>query len=192
MFRTGSGEHSGHRAADPLIQVLSLTVAAARAMRRPVLVRIRHGRAASDKGCVLGVLPGGSALDSVRYRGWAWVPVGVLGRRGVGRLLIALDPGVQVSPGELAAAWDADEQARAVGPAAVEAPARGEFLPDVLTLVAIPLGVNLASTAITAMVGRLVTRLRNTPPDQPEIEVAELTSADGDRVVVVRLRGGRS
>jgi hypothetical protein len=109
----------------------------------------------------------------------------------VGRLLIALDPGVQVSPGELAAAWDADEQARALGPAAVEAPARGVFLPDVLTLVAIPLGVNLASTAITAMVGRLVARLRNTRPDPPEVEVAEMASADGDRVVVVRLRGGR-
>ena len=106
-------------------------------------------------------------------------------------MLIALDPGVQVSPGELAAAWDADEQARAMGPAAVEAPARGEFLPDVLTLVAIPVGVNLASTAITAVVGRLVARLRNTRPDPPEIEVAELTSADGDRAVVVRLRGGR-
>ena len=92
-------------------------------------------------------------------------------------MLIALDPGVQVSPGELAAAWDADEQPRTLGPAAVEAPpARGEFLPDVLTLVAIPVGVNLASTAITAVVGRLVARLRNTRPDPPEIEVAELTS----------------
>ena len=110
----------------------------------------------------------------------------------MGRLVIALDPAVQVSPDELAAAWDADEQARAVGRANVEAPARGEFLPDVLTLVAIPVGVNLASTAITALVGKLVARLRNTRPDPPEIEVAELTSADGDRVVVVRLRGGRS
>jgi hypothetical protein len=106
-------------------------------------------------------------------------------------LLIALDPAVEVDAAQLAAAWDADEQARAVGPAAVEAPARGEFLPDVLTLVAIPLGVNLASTAITAIVGKLVARLRNTRPDPPQIEVAELTSADGDRVVVVRLRGGR-
>ena len=107
-------------------------------------------------------------------------------------MLIALDPAVAVDPAELAAAWDADAQARAMGSAAVEAPARGEFLPDVLTLVAIPVGVNLASTAITAMVGRLVARLRDTRPDQPEVEIAELTSADGDRVVVVRLRGGRS
>jgi hypothetical protein len=106
-------------------------------------------------------------------------------------LLIALDPGLQVSAGELATAWDGDEQARVLGSAAVEAaPAQGVFLPDVLTLVAIPVGVNLASTAITALVGKLVTRLRNTRPD-PEIEVAEMASADGDRVVVVRLRGDR-
>jgi hypothetical protein len=109
----------------------------------------------------------------------------------VGRLVIVLDPGVAVSPAGLAAAWDEDEQARAAGPASVENSARGDFLPDVLTLVAIPLAVNVASTAVTAMVTRLVARLRDDRPDQPEIEVAELTSADGDRVVVVRLRGAR-
>ena len=108
------------------------------------------------------------------------------------RLVIALDPAVGVNSAELAAAWDANEQARAVGPASVETSARGDFLPDVLTLVAIPLAVNVASTAITALVTRLVARLRNSRPDQPDIEVAELTSAAGDRVMVVRLRGGRS
>jgi len=109
----------------------------------------------------------------------------------VGRLVIALDPGVGLSPAELATAWDKDEQARAVGPASIEASARGDFLPDVLTLVAIPLAVNVASTAVTAMVGRLVARLRDARPGQPDIEVAELTRADGDRVVVVRVRGAR-
>jgi hypothetical protein len=104
-------------------------------------------------------------------------------------LVIALDPGAGVSPAALAAAWDKDEQARAVGQAGVEASARGDFLPDVLTLVAIPLAVNVASTAVTAMVSRLVARLRGARPGQLDIEVAELTSADGDRVVVVRLRG---
>jgi len=106
--------------------------------------------------------------------------------------MIVLDPGAAVSPAALAAAWDADEQARAVGPGSVETSARGEFLPDILTLVAIPMAVNVASTAVTAMVTRLVARLRGTHPDQPDIEVAELTRADGDRIVVVRVRGGRS
>ena len=109
----------------------------------------------------------------------------------MGRLVIALDPGAGVSPEELAAAWDADEETRSVGTASVEASARGDFLPDVMTLVAIPVAVNLASTALTAMVTRLVARLRKTQPNDPEIEVAELTSADGDQVVVVRLRGAR-
>jgi hypothetical protein len=106
--------------------------------------------------------------------------------------MIVLDPGVAVSPAALAAAWGADEQARAVGPASVETSARGDFLPDVLTLVAIPVAVNVASTAVTAMVTRLVDSLRGTRPDQPDIEVAELTRADGERIVVVRVRGGRS
>lgn len=109
----------------------------------------------------------------------------------MGRLVIALDSNVGVNPAALAAAWDADEQGRAVGPAALEASPRGEFLPDLVTLVAIPLAVNMASTAVTAMVGRLVARLRDARPDQPDIEVAELTRADGDRVVVVRVRGTR-
>ena len=107
----------------------------------------------------------------------------------MGRLVIALDPGVGVSPAGLAVAWDADEQARALGPATVEVSGRGDFLPDVLTLVAIPVAVNVASTAITAMVSRLVARLRDARPDQPEIEVTETTTADGDRVLVVRVRG---
>ena len=108
------------------------------------------------------------------------------------RLVIALDPGVGVSPAGLAVAWDNDEQARALGPATIETSARGDFLPDVLTLVAIPVAVNVASTAITAMVSRLVARLRDARPDQPEIEVTETTTADGDRVLAVRVRGERA
>lgn len=107
-------------------------------------------------------------------------------------MVIALDPGVGVSPAGLAVAWDNDEQARALGPATIETSARGDFLPDVLTLVAIPVAVNVASTAITAMVSRLVARLRDARPDQPEIEVTETTTADGDRVLVVRVRGERA
>jgi hypothetical protein len=110
----------------------------------------------------------------------------------VGRVLVALDPGTGVSPEDLAAAWGADEEARSVGAARVEPAVRGEFLPDVVTLVAIPVAVNLASAALTAMVGRLVARLRGARPGEPEIEVAAVTSADGDQVVVVRLREARS
>lgn len=106
--------------------------------------------------------------------------------------MIVMDPDVGVSSAELAEEWDADEQARTVGTASVESSARGEFLPDTLTLVAIPIAVNLASTAITGIVTRLVAKLRNTRPNPPVIEMTEWTNVAGDRVVVVRLRRERS
>src|SRR5690242_9338924 len=118
----------------------------------------------SGQGSALGVPTG-------EYRSTLGpIPDARLGGNRVGRLVIILDPGVAVTPAELAAAWDTDEQARAVGPAHVESSPRGEFLPDVFTLVAIPIAVNLASTALTALVTRLVARLRNARPDQPEVE----------------------
>jgi len=77
----------------------------------------------------------------------------------VGRLVIALDPDVGVSPKALASAWDAYEETRSLGEASVVTSAQRDFLPDVITLVAIPIAVNPASTALTAMVHRLVVRL---------------------------------
>ena len=107
----------------------------------------------------------------------------------MGRLVVAVDPGVEVSPADLAAAWESDGEARAVGAASVEMSGRGDFLPDVLTLVVIPLGVNVASTAACALVSRLVARLRPARPDQLAVELAETAGDDGDRVVVVRVSG---
>lgn len=102
----------------------------------------------------------------------------------MGRLVVVIDPGVAVSPAELAAAWNADDAASAVGSAGVEAARPGDFF-GVVELVVIPAGVGLAVNAVTAVIGRLVSRLRASR-DQPELEIAEV---DGDRVVVVRLRG---
>jgi len=106
----------------------------------------------------------------------------------MGRLVVVLDRGVGVSPAELAAAWAGDAQARAAGVASVDAAAPGDFF-GVLELVVIPLLVNLASGAVTGLVGRLVAKVRPDQPGQAELEIAEMTRADGDRVVVVRLRG---
>ncbi len=105
------------------------------------------------------------------------------------RLVVVLDDGVGVSPAELAAAWANDAEARAAGAASVEAAAPGNFF-GVLVLVVIPLLVNLASSAVTGLVGRLVAKGRPEGASQPELEIIETTRADGDRVVVVRLRGG--
>lgn len=106
------------------------------------------------------------------------------------RLVVVLDDSVGVSPAGLAAAWSDDVEASAAGVASVEAAAPGDFF-GVLELVVIPLLVNLASSAVTGLVGRLVAKGRPDGPGQSELEIAEMTGAGGDRIVVVRLRGGR-
>ncbi len=45
---------------------------------------------------------------------------------------VLLDPAVGVAPASLAASWDDDEQARALGSARVEAAAGQEFVPGAL------------------------------------------------------------
>ena len=105
----------------------------------------------------------------------------------MGRLVLAVDPGVPVSPADLAAAWNADEETSAVGAAAIETAPQGDFF-GVMELVVVPAGVGLAVNAMTAIVGSLIARLR-ARPDPPDLEFAELTRPNGDRVVVVRLRG---
>ena len=106
------------------------------------------------------------------------------------RLVIALDPGVEVRPAELAAAWDSDDQARTVGAVTVETAPPGDFF-GVIELVVIPLAVNLASEAAFGLVSRLINKVRRARLDQPDIEISELAKANGDRVIVVRQRGTR-
>jgi hypothetical protein len=106
----------------------------------------------------------------------------------MGQLVVMLDPAVPVAPADLAAAWDRDEEARAAGTATVETAVPGDFL-GVLEIVVVPLAVNLMTNAVTALVGKLMARLRPEQPDQPDLEIAELTQANGDRVVFVRLQG---
>ncbi|HSV66735.1 MAG TPA: hypothetical protein VLJ59_12605 [Mycobacteriales bacterium] len=107
----------------------------------------------------------------------------------MGRVLVALDPEVGLSATELAAHWDTDEQARALGAAAVEPSSGEQFLPGLVELVAIPLVVNVASAALCEVVSRLVRRLRPRPRDGAELELTEVVTQQGDRVLVVRLSG---
>lgn len=104
------------------------------------------------------------------------------------RLVVALGPGVDVTASDLAAAWDSDEAAAAVGRAMVETSAPGAFIADVLALVVIPLLVNVSSSAAYDLVRRAVAKARPARPSLPDVEVVEVISHDGDRVVVVRLR----
>jgi hypothetical protein len=104
----------------------------------------------------------------------------------MGRLIVVLDPGVVVTPADLATAWESDEETRAVGTATVETAAPGDFF-GVLELVVVPLAVNLATNVITVLVGKLMAKLRPERPHQPDLEIAEMTRDNGDRIVVVRL-----
>ena len=103
------------------------------------------------------------------------------------RLVVVLDPNLKVSPGDLALAWDGDDEAHAAGIATVDSAPPGDFF-GVLELVVVPLAVNLVTNAVTAMVGKLITKLRPEQPEQPDLEIAEMTGANGDRIVTVRLR----
>jgi hypothetical protein len=108
------------------------------------------------------------------------------------RLLIALDPDAGVKPAELAAAWNADTEATTAGTARTEETGGEEFFTGVVELIVVPLVVNLASSAVSGLVKKLLARLR---PDQGKgqgLEITEVTTRDGDRVVVVRSGGAAS
>ena len=102
------------------------------------------------------------------------------------RLVVAVDPAVGVEPAALAKAWDGDEEAAALGPASVQAPTPGTFLPGLAELIWVPLAVNLASSVVYDLVRRLVVQQRPSV-DVTELELTETVSGD-DRVVVVRVR----
>jgi hypothetical protein len=113
----------------------------------------------------------------------------------VARTLLALDPGLGVSPADMAAGWGADEQASAFGPAVVET-ARGQaFLPGALELVVLPVAVNLASNLLYDLVRRIVARSRPSGGGGggggPAFDVVETTNAQGERVLIVRARPGQ-
>jgi hypothetical protein len=110
----------------------------------------------------------------------------------VGRVVVAVDPGVGLSAAEVVASWEADEQARAVSSAVVESARGGEFLPGLVELIVIPGAVNLATSAVYDLVGRVILRCRSNRGELSELELVETTTGLGDRVVVVRSRRERS
>lgn len=105
----------------------------------------------------------------------------------MGRLVLAVDPAVGVTPAAVAAAWGAEEETAALGPAAVETARAGTLLPGLLELVTIPLAVNLASSVVYDVVRRLLVRSRP-KADVTDLELHLTETASGDRTMVVRLR----
>lgn len=103
------------------------------------------------------------------------------------RVTVTIDPSVGVSPADFVAAWGQDADAMATGTARVEK-ARGEvFVPGLVELVVVPLAVNLVSSALYDLVRHIVMKARR-GKEVSEVEVVELATAEGERLVVVRCR----
>lgn len=110
----------------------------------------------------------------------------------VGRVLVALEPAVGLSAAEVVVSWEADDEARAVSSVEVEAARGGQFMPGLVELILIPGAVNLATAALYDLVRRVIRRSRPDRHELSELELVEVTTGLGDRVVMVRLRQERT
>lgn len=109
----------------------------------------------------------------------------------MGQLLLAVDPDVGVEPGRLAAVWDADAEASALGRAVLRRSEPGVFLPGLVELVVVPLAVSLTSSVLYDLVRGLLRRCRPGRSDVADLELVESTTGQGDRLLVVRVRRER-
>ena len=106
------------------------------------------------------------------------------------RLLVVLDDTVGVSPERFVELWAAEEEAAVLGTATVQTAAGQSFLPGVVELVAIPIVVSVAADLLSDLVRRLVRRGQPAESSGADLEITEVTTREGDRVVVVRHRSG--
>jgi hypothetical protein len=109
-------------------------------------------------------------------------------------VLVALDESASVEAASFVAAWCQDDEAQRVGGSAVLVPVPGAlFLPGVVELIAIPLVVNLGSSALYDLVRRLLARSRRPGEHEGgELEVTETLGADGERLLVIRAPSAES
>ena len=107
------------------------------------------------------------------------------------RLIIGVDPGVDVRASELARSWNEDTHARRHGRATAAPVGQGAFLPELTELVTIPLAVNLASNLAYDIARRVVVRLRTQKSagakGMEELEIIEHRSGQ-DQWMIVRSR----
>jgi len=100
---------------------------------------------------------------------------------------VVLDRDLGIGVHALGTAWDANDEAHRLGPAEVESAGAGVFQPGIVELLAIPLAVNVASPALYDLLKRLITKLRGAAKvSSEELEVAEVTTSSGGRLVVIR------
>jgi hypothetical protein len=118
-----------------------------------------------------------------------------LGTTTTDSLLLALAPGVDVGAEVFVRSWLADEEAQRmsadVSVASAPAPA---FIPGVVELVLLPLGVGVASSALYDLVKRVVASARRSSSATEMgsgLEVVDIRDGEGRRVLVVRLEDDR-
>ncbi|WP_433296271.1 hypothetical protein ACQP2F_37985 [Actinoplanes sp. CA-030573] len=100
---------------------------------------------------------------------------------------MAVDPSVGVDAAAFATAWGEEPEAAEVGPAKVQEAPAGSFVPGVTEFILVPLAVNLVSSVVYDIIRRVLRRASG-GRQVSEVEIAEFTSANGDRVVVARAR----
>jgi hypothetical protein len=104
------------------------------------------------------------------------------------RALVAVEATVGVSAEEFVAAWtEVVDDDTSAPPPQVEAATGATFLPGLTELVVIPLAVNMASAVLYDLIRRAL-RQAGKRHEVTEVELAEITTAQGDRVVVARAR----
>jgi hypothetical protein len=129
----------------------------------------------------------GAVLRSVALRALGgWMGSGSAGGAEMSRILVMVAPGAGFAPEALAAAWNADGDAAAAGTARVEAAGGEVFPPGLVELVAIPLVVNVASSALYDLVKKLAARLRPDDGQEPRVEQPEIAAGGSDVIIVVR------
>lgn len=99
------------------------------------------------------------------------------------RLLVALDPSAEVGLAEVMAAWNADPTAAVAGVARIEAVGPGTFIPGLVEMLVIPLGVNLASSAVYDILKGVLKNLRDN--QQGDLALSDAHASGEDLMIVV-------
>jgi hypothetical protein len=107
----------------------------------------------------------------------------------MGRLLIALDPGVGVDAAGFAVAWNKDRKAVGTGRARAEPAGPRQFISGV-ELVIVPLQANQVPDAVYDVLQGVLKHLRHDSAERPEVLLSAPPSGDGDLLAVISTAPG--
>jgi hypothetical protein len=114
------------------------------------------------------------------------------------RVIVVIDPAVEVEPAQFAAAWNKDAELAGLARATVEASQPQAFhMPWLVEFVVLPLGVNLVASVLFSAIGVAIKQVRCRPVNDEQARVLRTvedlhmsmhTSPNGEQIVVVRCR----